>query len=180
MASKAEKDIAKDDQFISRELYKALLKDDLEKVIGLCERIDEHALHVLTMHKDTVLHKATYAKQTILVLRLLEALPPLHLDKMTRKNDVGNTILHEAATLNTENSVEVATKMLEKAPELLSMANNLGETALFRAARYGNTEIFNFLADKIKELDEVVKQEFIQRDDKTTILHSAILSHHFG
>jgi ankyrin repeat protein len=180
MASKAENDIAKDDQLISGELYKALLRDDAEKVIGLCERIDENALHVLTIHNDTVLHKATYAKQANLVLRLLEALPLRHLDKMTRKNDSGNTILHEAATLDQEKSVDVATKMLEKAPELLSMTNKLGETALFRAARYGKTKIFKFLADKIMEFDEVLMQEFIQRDDKTTILHNAILYQHFG
>jgi ankyrin repeat protein len=106
-------------------------------------------------HKDIVLHKATYSKQANLVLRLLEDLPPRHLNKMICQNEAGNTILHEAATLDQKNSVDVATKMLEKAPELLTMTNKLGETALFRAVRYSKTEIFNFLADKISEhLDE--------------------------
>jgi hypothetical protein len=180
MASTAEKDVAKD-HGLNGELYKALLKEEAEKVIQLCEGIEDHALHILTIHKDTVLHKATYSKQANLVLSLLDALPHHHLYKITRTNHAGNTILHEAATLDQKNSIEVATKMLEKAPELLSMTNKLGETALFRAARYGKTEIFNFLADKILEHhDEASQQPFIQRNDKTTILHIAILAQHFG
>ena len=166
---------------LNGELYKALLNEDSEKMMELCERIDHHAFHILTIHNDTVLHKATYSKQANLVLRLLEALPPHHLSKITCQNDSGNTILHEAATLrHQENSVDVARRMLQKAPELLSIRNNLGETPLFRAARYGKTEIFDFLAEKISEYDEASQQPFIQGDDKTTILHIAILSQHFG
>ncbi|XP_059437036.1 uncharacterized protein LOC132170159 [Corylus avellana] len=175
----AEKDAAKDHE-LNGKLYKALLKEEADQVIQLCEGIEDHALHKLTVHNDTVLHKATYAKQGNLVLRLLDALPHHHLYKMTCKNDIGNTILHEAATLDQENSVEVATKMLEKAPELLSVANNIGETALFRAARYGKTEIFDFLAEKISGDEEAKQQPFIQRTDKTTILQIAILAQHFG
>ena len=48
-----------------------------------------------------------------------------------------------------------------------------GETALFRAARYGKTETFNFLADQILESDEAEQKDVIQRKDKTTILHMA-------
>ncbi|XP_059438946.1 ankyrin repeat-containing protein ITN1-like [Corylus avellana] len=174
-----QKDIAKDQ--LNGELYKALLNEDEEKMMELCERIDDHAFHILTIHNDTVLHKATYSKQANLVLRLLEALPPHHLSKITCQNDCGNTILHEAATLrHQENSVGVARRMLQKAPELLSIRNNLGETPLFRAARYGKTEIFDFLAEEISEYNEASQQPFIQRDDKTTILHIAILSQHFG
>jgi hypothetical protein len=183
----AEKDAAKDHE-LNGKLYKALLKEEADQVIQLCEGIEDHALHKLTVHNDTVLHKATYAKQGDLVLRLLDALPH-HLlmtskkgigNTILRKNDIGNTILHEAATLDQENSVTVATKMLEKAPGLLSETNNIGETALFRAARYGKTEIFHFLAQKILGDDEAKQKPFIQRTDKTTILHIAILAQHFG
>lgn len=40
-----------------------------------------------------------------------------------------------------------------------------GETALFRAARYGKTETFNFLADQILESDEAEKKDVFQRKD---------------
>uniref|UniRef100_A0A3N7FTA8 PGG domain-containing protein n=1 Tax=Populus trichocarpa TaxID=3694 RepID=A0A3N7FTA8_POPTR len=59
------------------------------------------------------------------------------------------------------------------------MRNHNGETALFRAARYGKTDMFNFLAAKVSGYDESGLQFYVQRSDKTTILHMAILSLHF-
>ncbi|XP_042940464.1 uncharacterized protein LOC122275463 isoform X1 [Carya illinoinensis] len=160
------------------DLYRALLDDKTKKVKKECARFDEHALQILTIHDDTVLHAATYAKQSRLVLDLLEALPSAHLDRMTRQNHQGNTILHDAAT--SEDNLDVAKKVFEKAPGLLCMRNHLGETALFRSVRYGNKKIFNFLAEKIDGYKEDhTKQLFLQRSDKTTILHVAILAQHF-
>ena len=128
-----------------------------------------------------MLHKATYSKQSNVVLRLLEDLPARHLDKMTRTNQTGNTILHEAATLDQAYSVNITREMLNRARGLLSMRNELRETAFFRAARYGKIQIFNFLANEItKEYDETTQQPFFQRNDKTTILHIAIVAQHFG
>ena len=163
-------------------LYRALLNEEEQEVINMCNGLEDHALHELTIHKDTVLHKATYSKQANLVSRLFEDLPACHLNKMTRTNQAGNSILHEAATLNEACSVSIAREMLNRAPELLSMRNKLGETALFQAARYGKIDIFNFLANEIttKEHDETTQRPFVQRNDKTTILHMAILSQHFG
>ncbi|XP_042940465.1 uncharacterized protein LOC122275463 isoform X2 [Carya illinoinensis] len=161
------------------DLYRALLDDKTKKVKKECARFDEHALQILTIHDDTVLHAATYAKQSRLVLDLLEALPSAHLDRMTRQNHQGNTILHDAAT--SEDNLDVAKKVFEKAPGLLCMRNHLGETALFRSVRYGNKKIFNFLAEKIDGYKEDhTKQLFLQRSDKTTILHVAILAQHFA
>ena len=161
-------------------LYNAILKGDVEKVIELCERFADHAMQRLTIHEDTVLHVATYSKQTGLVLRLLEALPQHHIHKITTsKNVSGNTVLHEVATLD-DCSVEVARKILEKASELLSMRNELGESVLFQSARYGKIKIFNFLADKISKYDEDTLKSLIQRNDRTTILHIAILARQFG
>lgn len=179
MASPGNKDADTVHQ-LNGELYEALLEEEAEKVIKLCEKLDDHALHKVTIHNDTVLHKATYSKQTPLVLTLLGALPDKFQEKMILQNDIGNTILHEAATVDQQHAVDVAEKMLQKAPDLLLMTNDQGETALFRAARYGKTPIFEFLAEKISGYDEAAKQPFIQRDDKSTILHAAVLTHHFG
>ncbi|KAF5474881.1 hypothetical protein F2P56_006734 [Juglans regia] len=175
MSSKAEKDAIK--HRLNAKLYKALLKEEAtDKVKELCRDVEEKGLHILTIHDDTVLHAATYSRQSRLVLDLLEALPPDHLDKMTRQNHQGNTILHDAAT---SDNLDVAQKVLEKAPGLLSMRNHLGETALFRSVRYGKEKIFNFLMDKISSYSEANQQLFLWRSDKTTILHVAILAHHF-
>ena len=168
------------DDKLNGELYNALLKEEMENVINLCERVPDHAMHAVAIHNDTVLHLATYSKQAELVLRLLQVLPHHLIEKMTtRKNVTGNTVLHEAATLD-DRSVEIATKMLEKAPELLNICNELGESVLFQAARYGKTQIFNFLADIFSKYDEAKQKLFSQRTDKTTMLHIAILARHFG
>ena len=45
MDSAAEKDVFDKDHKLNGELYRALLNEDEEKVIQLCELIDNHALH---------------------------------------------------------------------------------------------------------------------------------------
>ena len=180
MASTGGKRVVSKDHESNGKLYDALLKEDTEAVIKLCADMEDHALHILTIHEDTVLHKAAYSRQADLVLSLLKDLPPCHGNKLGRKNRSGNTILHEAATLDQGNSVIVAEEMINRDQELLRMRNELGETPLFRAARYGKTKIFNFLADESLNYGEKEMQQFVQRNDKTTILHIAILSQHFG
>ncbi|KAH9660792.1 ANK REP REGION domain-containing protein [Citrus sinensis] len=163
---------------INSELYNALMiKQDEQKVIELCRKVPDHALYVFTIHDDTVLHMATYTKKSDLVIKLLDELPDQSLDKMTRQNKAGNTILHETATSN--HALPVADKVLRKAPGLLGMRNNNGETALLRAARYGKVDIFNFLAGKISGYDHATRLPFLHRNDKTNVLHIAILSLHF-
>ncbi|KAI7999313.1 Ankyrin repeat-containing protein [Camellia lanceoleosa] len=129
---------------------------------------------------------ATYSEQTQLVLELLQLLPDKDSNEMIMaENDIGNTMLHEAAACN--RTVVVAKEMLRKAPELLRKKNKRGETALFRAARYGKMEMFKFLDDEVNrvcENDGIEEtegcREFYQRDDNTTILHVSTLAGHFG
>uniref|UniRef100_A0A7N2LU11 Ankyrin repeat-containing protein n=1 Tax=Quercus lobata TaxID=97700 RepID=A0A7N2LU11_QUELO len=82
-------------------------------------------------------------------------------------------------TAISEKSDSVARKLLEKTPGLLCMRNNLEETALFRSVRYGNKEMFHIFARKISRYEEENQKLFLQRTDKTTILHIAILSKNF-
>ncbi|THG17091.1 hypothetical protein TEA_008169 [Camellia sinensis var. sinensis] len=170
----------------NRHLYEALMGGDGKKVIELCKQIPEGPLHILTIHNDTVLHMAIYSKQKQLVRDLLEELHNRDIQNMTLQNDIGNTVLHEAATSN--RIVLAAKEMLQKAPKLLSMHNRRGETALFRAARYGKLEMFKFLDGEVKrifgsegeeEVEEEGRKVFYERDDKTTILHISILTEHF-
>ncbi|CAL5408276.1 unnamed protein product [Camellia sinensis] len=171
-----------EDHSLNADLYKAPMSGEENKVIQQCEDLADGPLHILTIHDDTVLHMATYTKQTDIVLHLLEKLDSQRLDKMTRQNDIGNTILHEVAGV--EKSVTVARKILEMEPKLLSMSNKHGETALFRAAAYGRTEMFEFLDNEINKIcvgegPEEVGNYFLKRNDKSTILHASIISDHF-
>ncbi|XP_057962735.1 uncharacterized protein LOC131154171 [Malania oleifera] len=160
-------------------LYKALMVGEEDKVvIELCNRMPEGPFHSITVHSDSVLHVATYFKRSILVIRLLQEFVDLaNATRLTRQNDVGNTVLHEVATTK---AVAAAAIMLANSPELLSVPNRLGETALFRAARYGKKEMFEFLAARVAEAAEE-NEEFdlrrhLQRADGTTVLHMAILA----
>ncbi|XP_059661974.1 ankyrin repeat-containing protein At5g02620-like isoform X2 [Cornus florida] len=171
-----------DERGLNKDLYDALIRGDGEKVIELCQKLPEGALHILTIHNDTVLHMATYSKQKDLVVTLLRDLPKDHLHKLTHQNDIGNTILHEAATSN--RIVPAAKELLQMAPELLTKRNKRGETAVFRAARYGKNEMFEFLDGEVNKLFETegveeAQKAFYQRKDKTTILHMSILYEYF-
>ncbi|GMP75640.1 hypothetical protein CsSME_00032650 [Camellia sinensis var. sinensis] len=96
---------------------------------------------------------ATYSKQKELVLELFRLLPDNDSNEnIIAQNDIGNTILHEAATSN--RIVDAAQEMLRKAPELLRKKNDRGETALFQAARYGKMEMFKFLDDEVNRVCE--------------------------
>ncbi|XP_057965059.1 uncharacterized protein LOC131155720 [Malania oleifera] len=183
MAQGPSKDDAEQRLARESELYNALMMGEEDKVvIEMCKRIPEGPFHSLTVHHDTVLHVATYSKRSDLVIRLLQkfadgADPAL----LTLQNDVGNTVLHEVATTRAAAAAEI---MLAKAPKLLRVANLLGETALFRAVRYGKNEMFEFLAARVAEAAAEKNGEFdlrrhLQRADRTTILHMAILAEHF-
>ena len=163
-------------------LYRALLNQNANEVKELCGFSEDRAMHI-TIHNDTVLHLAIYSKQVDLALSLLiNQLPEELYHKMTQANNNGTTILHEVATLQDERSVSLARTILERAPDLLSKRNNLGESVVCKAATYGKNKIFEALLDKVSDPvnDEARLQPFIQRTDMTTILHIAILTHHFG
>ncbi|KAI3718671.1 hypothetical protein L6452_19550 [Arctium lappa] len=165
---------------LNKELYEALMKGDSEKVIHLCEKIENGPLHALTIHHDTVLHMAVYSKQAYLATRLLNLVPDHeHSPNLACQNDVGNTILHEAAT--SDRAVPAAIEMLRKAPTLLSVRNRNGETPIFRAARYGKKSMYAFLdaeMHKTIQSDEDLRG-FHFRDDKTSILHTSMLAEHY-
>ncbi|RVW19908.1 hypothetical protein CK203_117236 [Vitis vinifera] len=104
-------------------LYRALMEKNPKDVLGFLP-VDEGPLHKITIHKDTVLHMACYSKQCDLALELLQLLPPsLNQRLANSKNDVDNTILHEVATYNA--MTDVATEILNRAPELLTARTSL-------------------------------------------------------
>ncbi|KAG5545372.1 hypothetical protein RHGRI_017747 [Rhododendron griersonianum] len=180
MASKS--NIGIDEQ--SKELYKALMNEDKERVLELCQQFEDGPFHVVTIHDDTVLHVATYSKQADLVLELLETVTDDQLDKLTFQNKIGNTILHEAST--SDSLVEAAKKMLIKAPCLLYKRNKYDATPLYRSVCYGKIDMFKLLHSEsqrrkhITEGDvEADSEDYYQHKNKTTILHTAIVIENF-
>lgn len=171
---------SKPDHGLNQRLYDALKNQNAKEVIQLCQKAPDGPLHITSIHKDTVLHLACYSKQRDLALQLVRLLPNNLNQPLTEvKNDVGNTILHEVATAN--RMADVAMVMLAKEPMLLSARNILGETPLFRAVRFGKIHMFKLLADEVdKDNDQERDKEHFQSRDKTSILHIAIITEHFG
>ncbi|KAJ9689841.1 hypothetical protein PVL29_012486 [Vitis rotundifolia] len=160
-------------------LYKALRKKDNEHVAEVCHELPEGPLQRISIYNDTVLHMATHSKQKDLVLKLLNMLPADRQLSDIINND-GNTILHEVAT--SDAMKDVAEELLTRDSDLLIASNDSGETPIFCAARYGQTEMFKFLAGKMeltKEGPEDYKP-YLRRKDGTTVLHISIATECFG
>ena len=164
------------------ELYKALTEKNeyVARVLG--RDPPEHPVQEISdIYNNTFLHMAIRFKEKDLVNKLLEELAKE--DNRTvlsnKKNNEGNTILHEVATSDTMQ--DVAEKMLKIDPQLLIARNKLGETPIFCAARYGQFEMFWFLAVQLKQtVSPEVAESCLQRTDGTTVLHISIFSECFG
>ncbi|XP_057524669.1 uncharacterized protein LOC130804300 isoform X1 [Amaranthus tricolor] len=160
-------------------LNKAFCENRDDEVIRLCSMTAEGALLKCSVHNHTVLHVACYSKKFQLANQLIEQLPENMLCELPyRTNNWGCTILHDASTSN--KGLDLVRKLLQIAPQLLHARNNWGETAVFQTSRYGKWKNFEFLAGEVDKFCEVHKEvdhlQFFQRDDKTTILHMAILA----
>ena len=163
------------------DLCKAMMKKDYKEVRQLCRKVPEGPLQRISIYDDTVLHMAAHSKQNDLLLDLLKTMPESLNHKLSViRNTDGNTILHEVATSSA--MVSAAREMLRRDLELTIAANNLGETPIFCAARYGLIQMYHILAVQM-ELEKLSVEEskpHLQRNDGTTILHIFIAAECFG
>ncbi|WJZ84434.1 hypothetical protein VitviT2T_004038 [Vitis vinifera] len=163
------------------QLFFHLISKDDKKVTQLCSSHREGPLQRISVYNDTVLHMASRFKRSKLVRDLLEMLPKeCNHELAATKNNAGSNILHEVAASDTMK--DVAEGMLKRGPELLIARNDLGETPFFCAARYGQTEMFKFLAGEMKltERNPEDGKHYLQRNDRTTVLHISIFTECFG
>ncbi|RVX08048.1 hypothetical protein CK203_014687 [Vitis vinifera] len=167
-------------------LYEALKKETpyVAKVCG--DQPPEYPLQRISKnHNNTFLHLAIRFKQKDLVNELLQKLTADGCHPLSNiKNDEGNTILHQLASSNTMK--DVAEKMVERYqvedPMLLIARNDLGETPIFGAARYGQIEMFKFLAVNMDLNNRSAREvkRHLRRDDKRTVLHISVTTECFG
>ena len=161
-------------------LYNALKYKKYSKVRRLCRAHPEYVLQEISVYNDTALHIAAHSKQTDLVLDLLNILPADDNRKLSGVNDSGNTVLHEVAT--SDAMKDAAEELLKRNEDLLTASNVLGEKPIFCAARYGQTQMFKFLADQMElnKLSEEESKAHLRRNDGTTVLHISIATECFG
>ncbi|KAJ9705703.1 hypothetical protein PVL29_003671 [Vitis rotundifolia] len=140
-------------------LCNALMDQRYWKVRRLCRKLREGPLQRISIYNDTVLHM------------MLPADGNHQFSDM--KNNNGNTILHEVATSNT--TISVAEELSNNADMLIAY-NDLGVKPIFCAARYGQTLMFEFLANKMglerQSLED--SKAHLQRNDGTTVLQISI------
>jgi hypothetical protein len=162
-------------------LFQSIVKGRTdEEVIELYESLPKTLRYSLTPRLDSILHVAIFMERESLASEILTKYgdPPQH-DLLSAENIHGHTILHEVAGTN---MTRIAEHILRLAPDLLFKTNSRGETPIFRAAHFGKTEMFMFLADEMDRRfpNAIAVRPHLQRDDKTTILHTAVLAEFFG
>ncbi len=156
-----------------RALYKSILNGNMAEVkTQLCPAIMGDLSRPVTPRGDTILHAAISMKHEIIAREILKKCKQVPVPLLRKQNLMGDTVLHEAAATN---MTSLAEYLLILDPDLLDMRNNLGETALFRAAHYGKAEMFELLADifdKKNELEPKQKEapDHLKRHDGTTII----------
>ncbi|XP_024023196.1 ankyrin repeat-containing protein ITN1 [Morus notabilis] len=167
------------------EPYGAALNKDWNALKNFYELHKEFVTASLTVTGDTALHIAVHSGNTQLVRSLLNQIlgddkgnesPLFHsfieeLAPLRRKNEYGDTALHEAAS---RGHLEIVKLLLDRDEELLKVKNNRGETPLFRAAAFGQTKVVRFLASRVDDM-----RTHRRRDDSTSILHIAVLGRYF-
>ncbi|XP_042504794.1 ankyrin repeat and sterile alpha motif domain-containing protein 1B-like [Macadamia integrifolia] len=148
------------------EVYKAAVdhagKNDNKEII--LKFYEENPTSPIDDQGDTVLHVlALHRTEVACELLQLE----MH-HGLLAKNCKGNTALHEASRVG---ALKLAKLMVRKENSIVDHSNLVGETPLYWAAAYGQTKMFQFLAEKSNHSNLMG----LRRNDGLTILHAAVM-----
>ncbi|XVF79329.1 hypothetical protein PTKIN_Ptkin14bG0212700 [Pterospermum kingtungense] len=172
--------------------YKCASKKNMEGMLEFYRTKPGALLRPITSGKDTAFHFAACNGKKALLESLLAMLPSssqvCHV--LLMKNSHGNTPLHEVAVSgDLEATTFVVDKLLEARrqaihekerrwrDELLGTKNNLGETAAYRAAALGKTNILSYLIGKVEGFGDI--DDHFYRNDEVSILHIAVIGQQF-
>nr|TKR68718.1 hypothetical protein D5086_0000309990 [Populus alba] len=124
--------------------YGAAMEGDWQSVIDHYREHFEKIDSPVTPSKDTVLHLAVQFKTEQPLKALLEILKEGSLPEafLKKGNKFGNTALHEATIHGNYEAVRI---LVERCPDLITISNQFGETPLFTAAGFADTEIVELL-----------------------------------
>ncbi|KAJ6995469.1 hypothetical protein NC653_018055 [Populus alba x Populus x berolinensis] len=124
--------------------YGAAMKGDWQRLIDYYREHFGKINSPVTPSKDTVLHLAVQFKTEQPLKALLEILKERSLPEafLKKGNKFGNTALHEATIHGNYEAVRI---LVERCPDLITISNQFGETPLFTAAGFAETEIVEFL-----------------------------------
>ncbi|KAG4381165.1 hypothetical protein GLYMA_15G086800v4 [Glycine max] len=140
----------------------------------------------IDLHHSTPLHYAAHCGNPTMYREMIEWVGEGDIKRVLRlQDDMGNTPLHEVAFTG---EVEMTKSILEHEEEegpnqqyepLLRMRNKLGETAVYRAAALGKTDLLSFFLQDLGA-DAHRDIHFHRKGDKMSILHTAVIDQFFG
>nr|XP_034915098.1 uncharacterized protein LOC118049257 [Populus alba] len=124
--------------------YGAAMEGDWQSVIDYYREHFKKIDSPVTPSKDTVIHLAVQFKTEQPLKALLEILKERYLPEafLKKGNEFGNTALHEATIHGNYEAVRI---LVERCPDLITISNQFGETPLFTAAGFADTEIVELL-----------------------------------
>ncbi|XP_054814037.1 uncharacterized protein LOC129314583 [Prosopis cineraria] len=135
--------------------------------------------------RDTAIHVAARSSDDSgLVRELLDMLPEdsCRWRALREGNAHRNTLLHQVVFCKQVNMVdavveyEMERKLKQDRDEnLLELLNDLGETPVYRAAKYGRLSILKRMERYVDDM----QKHFYRDSDFTSILHIAIIGQHF-
>ncbi|KAG7959487.1 hypothetical protein I3843_10G072400 [Carya illinoinensis] len=193
--SEVEKDNERSAYSELKKPYRAFLVEDWDAMKKFYEKNPQLIFKPLTIEVDTAFHIAAYSERTELLRYFLGLVPNSRLSEVAlSKNCHGNTTLHEVASTDNIEAVELLISKLQMADdreskargnnqatlkELLEDRNQLGETPLYVrrlwSAALGKSKMLKFLAKRVGNI-----KDHFQRNDSVSILHIAVFGQHFG
>ncbi|KAF9672127.1 hypothetical protein SADUNF_Sadunf11G0008400 [Salix dunnii] len=171
--------------------YRAAMTEDWKNMIYHYQDRPLDLPLPVTLDEDTALHIAVYSKQAQPLQDLLKIMKESYFlpyidstapekEFLMRKNEFGNTALHEATICGNYEAVRL---LVGRCPDLLTEKNKYGETPLFTAAGFAEAEIVEFLLMSKPEQCVNDKCSLLEihrkRDDGLPILSAAIKGQHF-
>ena len=171
---------------ILKEPYRAAMKGKWDRMINYYKKHSEYLQSPLTASKETALHIAVCSKQEQPLKDLLEImkenLPLPETEFLKKTNQFDNTVLHEATIYGNNKAVKL---LVDRCPELLSVRNEFGETPLFTAAGFAETEIVEFLIRSkpeqcVDDNGHLLSIHSKRSEDDLSILSAAIIGQNFG
>ncbi|KAK2975372.1 hypothetical protein RJ640_012383 [Escallonia rubra] len=146
-----------------------LAKEKTEEALDfLCNFWRNEGAEPIDERRHTLLHLLAINGNIDAFKRLFE-LGLVSSHQVKKRNDKGDTALHEAARFGEE---AIAVLMLTKERDLVSMRNTLGETPLYVASAHGKRKLFELLKDFGSDC-------MTKRDDGCTVLHAAVLGEYY-
>ncbi|XP_057768184.1 ankyrin repeat-containing protein At5g02620-like isoform X2 [Salvia miltiorrhiza] len=123
-------------------LYQAAMKGEWDTAKNFFEDINELSSSIISSESETVLHVAVLTgKANDLVQKLVEMMP---VEALALKDSVGETALHNAATVG---NTEAARALVKKNPDLLHMLSNSNRLPVLEAAINCQKETLEYLID---------------------------------